>query len=95
MPTAAASHAHAWYRHCSEGSRHQMTDGLAILQVTLLVAASSIFVLGGSIKRVAEVCGVLKADADALMLAGGSAAAARPSSLSRAASRSRLLTSPS
>jgi sodium/hydrogen exchanger 8 len=55
-----AAHAHGWSRHCSEGSGHAMTDGLAIMQATLLVAATSIFALGGSIERVAEKCGVLK-----------------------------------
>ena len=89
-PGAAASHAHGWMRHCSEGSRHSMTDGLALLQVTLLVATCSIFVLGGSIKRVAEACGVLKG-ADAASALG----AVRPATLSRAASRNRLLASPS
>ena len=49
-------------RHCSEGkgTAQRMTDGLAMLQTTLIVATCSIFVLGGSIKRVAESTGVLK-----------------------------------
>ena len=37
-----------------------MTDGLAILQATLIIATVGIFVLGGSIKDVAVCCGVLK-----------------------------------
>lgn len=44
--------------HCPEG--RAMTDGLAILQTTLLIGALSIFFLGGSIKDVALCCGVLK-----------------------------------
>ena len=43
--------------HCSEG--HMMTDGLAILQTTLLIGTFTIFVLGGTIKDVAMRCGVL------------------------------------
>ena len=59
--TGASAHSHGWARHCSEqGLHHSMTDGHAILQTTLIVATVSIFVLGGSVKRVAENCGVLK-----------------------------------
>ena len=61
-----------------------MTDGLAILQVTLLLATCSIFVLGGSIKKVAECCEVLKAEPSAIA----------PTPLSRRTSRSRLLATP-
>ena len=82
---ASGQHSYGWGRHCSEGthSAHAMTDGLAILQVTLIVAAFSIFVLGGSIKRVAESCGVIKAQR--------AAGAAEVPSLGRGASRSALL----
>ena len=39
-----------------------MTDGLAILQTTLLIGTFTIFVLGGTIKEVAMRCGVLSED---------------------------------
>ena len=85
-----ASHYHGWSRHCSEGPRtkHSMTDGLAILQVTLLIATCSIFFLGGTIKRVSEACGVVKGhrDGDALVLVRP---ADRP--LVKRPSRTRLL----
>ena len=42
------------------GDHRGMTDGLAILQATLIIATLGIFVLGGSIKDVAVCCGVLK-----------------------------------
>ena len=59
---AAQAMAKGSMRHCSEGkgTAQRMTDGLAMLQTTLIVATCSIFVLGGSIKRVAESTGVLK-----------------------------------
>ena len=41
-----------------------MTDGLAILQATLIIATVGIFVLGGSIKDVAVCCSAEKDDAD-------------------------------
>ena len=55
----ARGKAHAF---CPEG--HSMTDSLAILQCTLIVATTSIFLLGGSIKNVAQWCGVLERDRD-------------------------------
>ena len=81
----ASAHSHGWARHCSEqGSHHSMTDGHAILQTTLIVATVSIFVLGGSVKRVAESCGVLKT----AIVASERAAVGR---VSRSGSRGRLL----
>ena len=61
-----------------------------VLVMLLLVArAMASFMLGGSIKRVAEVCGVLKGgDAEARMVMGS---AVRPAALSRTASRTKLL----
>ena len=50
---------------CRREEGKTMTDGLAILQTTLLVATFSIFVLGGSVKSIAECAGVLKHQAAA------------------------------
>mmetsp|Transcript_39709 Transcript_39709/g.104861 ORF Transcript_39709/g.104861 Transcript_39709/m.104861 type:complete len:545 (-) Transcript_39709:158-1792(-) len=65
--------------HNSEGKT--MTDGLAILQTTLIVATLSIFVLGGSVKNVAECARVLKHEAPSATNAAMSVELGRSGSL--------------
>ena len=68
-----------------------MTDGLAILQTTLLIGTFSIFILGGSIKDVALCCGVLNDAHRSGYSASSSSEGERRSSATLAANRSVAL----
>ena len=67
-----------------------MTDGLAILQTTLLIGTFSIFVLGGSIKDVAMCCGVLKDTHRGYNATSATSSARLSSSTGTAAAKSAL-----